>query len=133
MATGYREIEVFFTQSPKLSSPVGMLAEKDGSIFFEYDQQWLTRGLELSPFTLPLQAGLIRHRDFRFGPVFGLFDDSLPDGWGLLLMDRFFRSRGLIRSRFPYLTGCFILAAEPWVRLRIILRITEKMIPGSPG
>jgi serine/threonine-protein kinase HipA len=27
--------------------------------------------------------------------VFGAFNDSLPDGWGLLLMDREFRKRGL--------------------------------------
>ena len=26
--------------------------------------------------------------------IFGLFDDSLPDGWGLLLMDRSFRNQG---------------------------------------
>src|SRR5207237_1238451 len=30
-----------------------------------------------------------------FGPLPGLFDDSLPDGWGLLLMDRMFRRRGI--------------------------------------
>jgi hypothetical protein len=41
-----------------------------------------------------LQPGLIEHRDSACGPIFGLFDDSLPDGWGLLLMDRFFQQRG---------------------------------------
>jgi serine/threonine-protein kinase HipA len=74
---------------------VGTLAEKDNRLFFEYDPGWLARGLELSPFSLPLQPGLIRHEDLRFGPLFGLFDDSLPDGWGLLLMDRAFRAKGI--------------------------------------
>ncbi|WP_457575568.1 type II toxin-antitoxin system HipA family toxin [Desulfomarina sp.] len=95
MTTGYREIEVRFSKDPSTSLPVGTLAEKDGLIYFEYNHQWLAHGLELSPFTLPLRPGLVCHRDHGFGPVFGLFDDSLPDGWGLLLMDRCFRSRNI--------------------------------------
>ncbi|MCP4683669.1 MAG: type II toxin-antitoxin system HipA family toxin, partial [Desulfobacterales bacterium] len=43
---------------------------------------------------LPLQPEIFEHKDRDFSPVFGLFDDSLPDGWGLLLMDRFLRGRG---------------------------------------
>jgi len=95
MARDFREVAVRFTKSPEESFPVGTLVEKDGRLFFEYDQSWMERGLELSPFTLPLQPGLISHQDLRFGPLFGLFDDSLPDGWGLLLMDRAFRSRNI--------------------------------------
>jgi serine/threonine-protein kinase HipA len=38
---------------------------------------------------------LFEHSDRDFGPLPGLFDDSLPDGWGLLLMDRYFRKIGL--------------------------------------
>jgi serine/threonine-protein kinase HipA len=91
----YQEIAVRFTKGPDLFFPVGVLAVKDGRLFFEYDPGWLRRGLELSPFTLPLRSGLINHRDLAFGPLFGLFDDSLPDGWGLLLMDRAFRARGI--------------------------------------
>ncbi|MEK7745631.1 MAG: type II toxin-antitoxin system HipA family toxin, partial [Elusimicrobiota bacterium] len=41
------------------------------------------------------EGGLFEHADHGFGPLPGLFDDSLPDGWGLLLMDRHFRSLGL--------------------------------------
>ena len=74
---------------------VGALAEDRGRIYFQYDASFLDRGLELSPFRLPLQPGLIEHRDREFGPLPGLFDDSLPDGWGLLLMDRHFRAGGL--------------------------------------
>lgn len=91
----YQEITVRFCKGPDFFSPVGVLAVKDGRLFFEYDPEWVRRGLELSPFTLPLQSGLICHLDLAFGPLFGLFDDSLPDGWGLLLMDRAFRARGV--------------------------------------
>lgn len=93
MVAGYKEIEVRFRENPTTEFPVGTLAQKNSRLFFEYSSEWLAKGVELSPFTLPLQSGLISHQDHKFGPLFGLFDDSLPDGWGLLLMDRFFRSR----------------------------------------
>jgi len=89
-----REIEVRFTTAPGISSPVGTLAQVGHRIFFEYQESWLHRGLELSPFVLPLQAGLQEHTRLDFGPLFGLFDDSLPDGWGRLLMDRHLRKSG---------------------------------------
>lgn len=74
---------------------VGQLAEAERRVYFEYSPEFLHSGLWLSPFKLPLQGGLQEHKDRSFGPVFGLFDDSLPDGWGLLLMDRYFRRQGL--------------------------------------
>ncbi|HET6250325.1 MAG TPA: type II toxin-antitoxin system HipA family toxin [Tepidisphaeraceae bacterium] len=74
---------------------VGQLAEHDRRIYFEYDASFLVRALSLSPFKLPLRQGLIEHADRAFGQLPGLFDDSLPDGWGLLLMDRMFRRRGI--------------------------------------
>ena len=95
MGAARSEIAVQFTHLPGESFSVGTLAFHDHRIFFEYDASWLNRGIELSPFTLPLQSGLIEHRNREFGPLFGLFDDSLPDGWGLLLMDRHFRRAGV--------------------------------------
>jgi len=43
---------------------------------------------------MPLQAGAIEHRDRDLGPLPGVFEDSLPDDWGRLLMDRHFRQQG---------------------------------------
>jgi len=74
---------------------VGTLAEVERRIYFEYDGGFLEDPLWLSPFKLPPEPGLHEHRDLAFGPLFGLFDDSLPDGWGLLLMDRHFRRQGI--------------------------------------
>ncbi len=95
MANVLKEIDVHFTTAPSESFKVGTLAQQGRRLFFEYSDQWLNRGLELSPFTLPLKPGLHEHSNREFGPLFGLFDDSLPDGWGLLLMDRHFRKIGL--------------------------------------
>ena len=74
---------------------LGLLADDGQQLLFEYVQSAIDRGLQLSPFRLPLQAGargdFPRHQ-FRLP---GLVSDSLPDGWGMLLMDRLFRQRGV--------------------------------------
>ena len=90
-----KRLEVYFALVPDDSQLVGVLAEERGRVFFEYAAPWLARGLNLSPVRLPLREGLHEHRDGAFGPLPGLFDDSLPDGWGLLLMDRYLRKRGV--------------------------------------
>ena len=73
---------------------VGTLAEQERVLYFEYDSAFITKPLPISPFKLPVQPGVFEHREREFGEVFGVFNDSLPDGWGLLLMDREFRKRG---------------------------------------
>ena len=90
-----KKVDVSFTGSPENSLHVGTLAEDRGRVYFEYAPEFLGTGLDLSPFRLPFEAGLFEHTDRDFGPLPGMFDDSLPDGWGLLLMDRHFRSRGM--------------------------------------
>lgn len=74
---------------------VGTLALHERRCYFEFDPAFLTSGLQISPFKLPAQSGLIEHREREFGPLPGVFDDSMPDGWGRLLMDRRFRQQGL--------------------------------------
>ncbi len=90
-----KKLEVRLVRGPDETRVVGQLAEtEDRRVVFEYAPAFLRDPLWLSPFKLPPEAGLYEHRDLDFGPLFGLFDDSLPDGWGLLLMDRFFRQQG---------------------------------------
>ncbi|MEC8306580.1 MAG: type II toxin-antitoxin system HipA family toxin [Chlamydiota bacterium] len=67
---------------------VGRLAMNNQRVFFEYDAAFIKTGLSLSPFKLPLKSGVIAGGDFAFDGLFGLFNDSLPDGWGRLLLDR---------------------------------------------
>ncbi len=90
-----KKLQVLWQKSPSTSICVGQLAEVNRSIYFEYEPDFIASGVQLSPFKCPLQNGLIEHRDHAFGPLPGLFDDSLPDGWGLLLMDRHFRKLGV--------------------------------------
>lgn len=74
---------------------VGRLLLHRREVLFEYDAAFLQRGLELSPFKLPLRAGVFTGAPQRFDGLMGLFDDSLPDGWGRLLIDRRARRQGL--------------------------------------
>ncbi|MCL2790805.1 MAG: type II toxin-antitoxin system HipA family toxin [Desulfobulbus sp.] len=71
------------------------MAQRSRSILFGYHQDFLSTGIELSPFKLPLQSGIFEDNDRSFGGLFGLFNDSLPDGWGLLLLGRVLRGKGV--------------------------------------
>lgn len=73
---------------------VGVLELRD-TILFEYAPAFLKTGIELSPFMLPLRAGVFADKDATFDGLFGLFNDSLPDGWGCLLLDRYLQKQGL--------------------------------------
>ena len=89
-----KSLNVVFRSDEKNSFNVGQLAEVRSGLFFEYDLDFIEKGVELSPFFLPLKKGAFEYSDRDFGPLWGLFDDSLPDGWGLLLLDRYFRKKG---------------------------------------
>lgn len=73
---------------------LGVLADDGRDLLFEYSTQAIKRSLELSPFKLPLSAksyGDFPEHQLRLP---GLISDALPDGWGMLLMDRLFRKQG---------------------------------------
>lgn len=61
---------------------------------FEYDKDWLERGFSISPLKLPLREGVFIPKYDPFDGLFGIFADSLPDGWGRLLVDRMLRRSG---------------------------------------
>lgn len=74
---------------------LGTLADDGSQLLFEYSNEALSRGLELSPFHVKLRAqayGGFPEFLFRLP---GFIADALPDGWGLLLQDRAFRTIGL--------------------------------------
>ena len=75
---------------------VGRLAQtKDGICAFEYDANYLVTGSSISPFELPLKTGVMLAKRHPFEGNFGVFDDCLPDGWGLLILDRYLQLQGL--------------------------------------
>ena len=78
------------------SRPVGDLALREQQIYFEYDADFIRSGLGLSPIRLPLQSGVQTFDTGLFEGLPGVFNDSLPDGWGRLLCDRAVRKRGIL-------------------------------------
>ena len=75
---------------------VGRLAIRDRVIYFEYDDAFIQKGIQISPIRLPLQAGVMQLPGQPFEGLAGVFNDSLPDGWGRLLFDRMLRSQGVM-------------------------------------
>lgn len=55
---------------------------------FEYDKAWLLNGFSISPLELPLQPGLFIAKPQPFYGNFGIFEDSLPDGYGRYLLHK---------------------------------------------
>jgi serine/threonine-protein kinase HipA len=76
--------------------PVGRLAINNRQIYFQYHDSFLEQNLNISPFHLPLKSGVFSFDYNLFEGLCGVFNDSLPDGWGRLLFDRFSRSRGIL-------------------------------------
>ena len=82
----YKYLKVFYNYIL-----VGTLAKTpDRVVAFEYDSEWLNNGFSISPFSLPLIKKVFIPKYDPFGGLFGVFNDSLPDGWGRLLVDRLF-------------------------------------------
>ncbi len=75
---------------------VGRLAlNTDGICAFEYDASYLSTGVSISPFELPLKPGVFLAKRTPFDGNFGVFDDCIPDGWGLLILDRYLQKQGV--------------------------------------
>ena len=91
MITDIRKIKVLYR-----NEPVGTLQmdPTSGVCVFEYDKPWLANGFSLSPTELPLQNGLIYGNKDLFDGNFATFENSLPDGYGLYLLDRMLRNSG---------------------------------------
>jgi len=75
--------------------PIGRLAMRERVTYFEYEREFIEHGLELSPLRLPLKSAISSFDYSLFEGLPGVFNDSLPDGWGRLLFDRFARTQGI--------------------------------------
>ncbi len=61
---------------------VGKLILDDRLVHFKYDQNFLKLGMNLSPFKLRYNDEIQVAQPTPFHGIFGVFYDSLPDGWG---------------------------------------------------
>ena len=86
-----KSLQVFYNEKK-----VGTLAlMKNNIVAFEYDSNWRTNCFSISPFSLPLKKQVFIPRIDPFNGLYGIFSDSLPDGWGRLLVDRMLNSQNI--------------------------------------
>lgn len=118
-----KKLDVFRTLSDANEVMVGQLAQNQQGVYFQYDTHYLNTHQSLSPFTLTFDNTLAKAPRQPHGGLHGLFADSLPDGWGLLLMDRVFRQQNIqpqqltAMDRLAYVgnTGIGALSYRPTV------------------
>ena len=73
---------------------LGTLADNGADLLFEYSPEAQRRGVEFSKLHLPLRSQAFGGFAAHQGSLPGLVADALPDGWGLLLMDKLFLKGG---------------------------------------
>ena len=62
---------------------------------FQYDKDWIANGFSISPIDLPLKPDLFIAKQEPFWGNFGIFEDSLPDGYGRYLLSRMLKKQGI--------------------------------------
>ncbi len=73
---------------------VGELVLNNKTIYFRYKNDFLNSGLNISPIKLPFNNVINSAGPVPFDGLYGVFNDSLPDGWGRLLLDRTLSTKG---------------------------------------
>lgn len=92
---------------------------------FRYDKDWLSSGFSISPLDLPLKPDLFVASEQPFWGNFGIFEDSLPDGYGRYLLNRMLRRQGIDDSQLTPLqrlaivgsSGMGALCYEPEIKM----------------
>lgn len=92
MATEKIKVSLDFGQSVL---EVGTLLVHDQQIYFRYAPSFLQTQLDISPFKLKKTSEIITCPKEPFDGLPGVFNDSIPDGWGRLLLDRKLIERGI--------------------------------------
>lgn len=70
---------------------VGELAISNKKIYFQYDNDFLSKNINISPITLPFNNQIYTNNF----DLHGVFKDSIADGWGRLLINRYFKKNNI--------------------------------------
>ncbi len=115
--------------------PVGLLSlTPDNRLnVFEYDRSWLSDGFSISPLELPLNPGVFIAKPQPFYGNFGIFEDSLPDGYGRYLLHKALLRLGINDSSLSSLdrlalvgeNGMGALTYSPSVNLQREEKVTD--------
>ena len=100
---------------------------------FAYDKSWIDNGFSISPLELPLKPGVLIAKPKPFYGNFGIFEDSLPDGYGRYLLHKALLRKGINDSDLSYLdrlaivgnNGMGALSYSPAIKLSEEESITD--------
>jgi serine/threonine-protein kinase HipA len=109
---------------------IGELVSVSKGIYFKYFPSFIERGIQISPFKLKLGAEIRQADAMPFDGLFGVFADSMPDGWGRLLLDRALAEKGMRNASLPLLNrlafvgsnGMGALTYKPEMEIEHLLR-----------
>ena len=90
-------------QFSKNEIELGELVSEGRDIYFKYYTDFVTKDIEISPLKLKLNTSINKADTIPFDGLFGVFADSLPDGWGKLLLDRALTAKGVDISNMTML------------------------------
>ncbi|MGL4950645.1 MAG: type II toxin-antitoxin system HipA family toxin [Mycoplasma sp.] len=92
------------------NTDVGVLKELDDKrIAFQYDEQWVKHGFSISPISLPLSDRVYISKSNNFDGLYGVFNDSLPDGFGTLVLISKLKKEGINFHKLSPLTKLSII------------------------
>lgn len=132
MAYSPTELLTIYLDARNQRRKVGRLAFKDRQVLFEYDASFLASGIEISPFKLPLKPGVSIADTMIFDGLFGVFNDSLPDGWGRLLLDRAVEKHGIHRGQLNPLDRLAYVGQHGMGALSYEPGLSPQNIPDDP-
>jgi len=84
-----------FLNLNNVKTEIGDLVQNQNKIYFKYHSGFVERGIEISPFKMKLSEEILMPKELHLEGLFGVFSDSIPDGWGRLLLDRKLLSIGV--------------------------------------
>ena len=85
---------------------------RERHVVAEWEADFAARPLPLWPLRLKGYQSLLRPAGRAFGDLPALFGDSLPDGWGRMLIDRELVARGLNRADLTDLQRLALVGAD---------------------
>ncbi len=100
---------------------------------FEYDANWLAEGFSISPRELPLQKGIFVAKPTPFYGNFGIFEDSLPDGYGRYLLHKMLKREGIDDAELTPLDRLSIVGSSGMGALCYVPESLENQQKGLPA
>jgi serine/threonine-protein kinase HipA len=115
------------------SVQVGTLvwSREERRAYFEFGRAFLAEPLPLSPVNLATEPGLKAAPYHPFDGLHGLFNDSLPDGWGRLLLDRRLENQGYDHRTLGPLDRLAFVGTRGVGALRYVPEKTFELAPGA--